>query len=345
MGTVSGRFVAAVVTSLVVTGLAGCSGGGGADGGDGGGSSSRPSGPRLEQALGYLPADSHTVTFTDRAAVAERLGLADAARGDAEADLVDWARAFLAEGYRLHLTTEASAMRTAAFSVLDVEWEAVGSDGTGLPTPKDAVVWRMSDDLDLDAVAADLEDAGLERSGPEERPLFRPDLSAVDDANRYGGRYPMDLSYVVLLPDENLILFGFGADDVLDVIDGKADSLAEAGTFDDLLAQADPEGLEYALLGLDGPCGGGRRAPDGRAVGFLVHPDQPARTLRLFGSADSAQADASHLEQELAGKPVTIGVEGTAVHVDVPFADRITATKTYLGSDGPLACPPVTPGA
>ncbi|TNM37314.1 hypothetical protein FHP29_15840 [Nocardioides albidus] len=336
MGILSGRLVAAVIVSLCAPALGACSSGGDAAGDE---PATEPKGSRLEQALAYLPADSQAVTFTDRAVVAERLDLEDVARDAAEADLDDWAQTFLAEGYRLHLTTDAPAMRTAAFSVLDVEWEAVGSDEAGLPTPKDAVVWRMSDDLDLDAVAADLEDAGLKRSGPDERPLFQPDFSAVDGSNRYGGRYPMELSYVLLLPDEHLMLFGFGADDVLDVIDDKADSLAEAGTFDDILAQAEPEGLEYALLGLDGPCDGARRTPDGRAVGFLIHPDQPARSLRLFGSADSAQADAARLEQELAGKPVTIGVEGTTVHVDVPFADRVTANRTYLGADGPLACP------
>ncbi|MDQ6527279.1 hypothetical protein RB608_26935 [Nocardioides sp. LHD-245] len=331
-----GRMAATAAALLALT-LTGCSG-------DDGAEQARPDGPpgpRIEHALSYLPADSRAVVFTDRAAVADRLDLGDIETGASEADTTRWADAFWAEGYRLAVGVRSTAMRQAAFSELDVEWEALGGpDGGGIGlSARDAHIWRMSEDLDLDAVADDLEDAGLKRSGPDERPVFEPDFGAVDDQNTYGGRYPMELGHLTLVPDEHLILIGLEADAVLDVIDGKADSLASAGTFDELLAHTEPAGLEYALFGVAGPCTRAGRVPEGRSAGLFLRSDQPARTLRLFESAESAQADASQLEEELSGHPVTIGVEDAAVHVDVPFADRITATKSYLGAGGPTACP------
>ncbi|WGX98118.1 hypothetical protein [Nocardioides sp. L-11A] len=281
------------------------------------------------------------MVFTDRAAIADRLDMEQIETGASEADTARWADAFWAEGYRMAVSVRSTAMRKAAFSELDVEWEVLGGpDGGGIGlSARDTHIWRMSEDLDLAAVADDLEDAGLKRSGPDERPVFEPDFSAVDEQNTYGGRYPMELGHLTLVPDEHLILIGLETDAVLDVIDGKADSLARAGTFDELLAHTEPDGLEFALFGVAGPCTRAGRVPDGRAAGLFVHPDQPARTLRLFGSAESAQADAALLERELSGRPTTIGVEDAAVHIDVPFADRVTAAKTYLGTDGPTACP------
>lgn len=334
MGTLSGRLVAAVVVSLVATTLSACSGEGGAAGDE---PASEPTGSRLEQALTYLPADSRAVTFTDRAAVTERLGLTDVTSDGSEADVTGWVRAFVAEGYRLSLSVSPTSMQDAAFSELDVAWSAIGGDGS--MSPGNPSIWRMADDLDLDAVAEDLEDAGLRRSGPEDRPVFEPDIGALDDLDMYDGRYPIELGHLTLLPDEHLILTGFGTDAVLDVVDDKTDSLAEAGTFDGVLAHTETSGVEYALVGLAGPCTSAGRHPDGKGVGFFVHPDQPARSVRLFASTASAQADAGLLEEALAGHPVTIGVDGTAVHVDVPFDARVTADRTYLGADGPLACP------
>lgn len=244
--------------------------------------------------------------------------MTDVTTDGSEADVTGWAKAFIAEGYRLSLGVSPASMRGAAFSELDVAWAAIGGD---------------------------LEDAGLRRSGPDDRPVFEPDLGAVDQLGMYGGRYPIELGHLTLLPDEHLILTGYGTDAVLEVIDGKAESLREAGIFDGLLSQTETAGLEYALVGLAGPCTSAGRHPDGKGVGFFVHPDEPARSVRLFGTTASAKADAGLLEQALAGHPVTIGVTGTAVLVDVPFSDRVTADRTYLGADGPLACPPATPGA
>ena len=281
---------------------------------------------RLEAALEYLPADTTVVTFVDRARIAERHGASED------------------DGYGTELGVWDEAMKDAAFDESDVEWEALGTgDGTL------ARVWKMSDDLDFAKVAADLEDAGYERSGPSSRPTFHADIADADRTGLIGGRYPVQLADLALVPDEELIVTGPQTADVLKVATDDADSLADKGSYDDLLAQADhQDALEYAALGLDVPC-----TPGGLAV--FVPAEQKVRTVRLFdGSAAERDASAdgdrmaTFLDDWTARHDLDIAFEvtadGPAVRIESPFDARRTVTLAFQRFDGPFACP-ATPGA
>ncbi|GAA4091008.1 hypothetical protein GCM10023066_28020 [Nocardioides kongjuensis] len=291
---------------------------------------------RLEEALEYLPADATTVTFVDRAAIAERVG-----DGDPET------------AYGTELSRWSAVMGDAAFDDSDVEWEAV-ANGDGLGR-----VWKMSDDLDFDAVAADLEDAGFERSGSADRPVFEADLADADETGLIGGRYPAaPLLTLALVPDEELIVSGSDVPALLDVVTDDTDSLADAGSFGDLVDEAeDQDGLEYAALTLEPACGGsGRLSPEQAAqqYGGLLHPDAMAlfvtadevSGVRLLPDEKEATADAEGLttyldeRADITGFDADVDVEADdrAVLAEAGPADRRVMAQAWLQADGPFAC-------
>ena len=291
---------------------------------------------RLEEALEYLPADATTVTFVDRAAIADRVG-------DGKPETA----------YGTELARWSAVMGDAAFDDSDVEWEAV-ANGDGLGR-----VWKMSDDLDFDAVAADLEDAGFERSGASDRPVFTADLADADQTGLIGGRYPAaPLLTVALVPDEELIVSGSEVSALLDVVTDDTDSLADAGSFGDLVDEAeDQDGLEYAALTIEPTCGRSPRlSPEQAAQQYegLLSPDG----LALFATADEvtgvrrfaedkeATADARGLTTYLDERA---GITGFDADVDVEAHDRAVLAQAgpddrqvmaqaWLQADGPFAC-------
>lgn len=292
---------------------------------------------RLEESLEYLPSGATTVTFVDRAAVAERVG-----DGDPET------------AYGTELARWTEAMADAAFDDSDVEWEAVATGDGSLGR-----VWKMSDDLDFDAVADDLEDAGFERSGPQDRPTFTADLAAADENGLVGGRYPAVLLSLALVPDEEVIVSGPDVDALLDVVEDDADSLADAGSFGDLLDKSgDQDDLEHAALTLEPSCGAsGRISPEQAAqqYGGLLRP----AGMGLFATADAvtgvrllpdekeAVEDAEGLVTYLDERADTTGFDaeldvrgdGPAVVAEARPADRRTMVQAWLQGDGPFACP------
>jgi hypothetical protein len=286
---------------------------------------------RLEEALEYLPADATTVTFVDRAAVADRVG-------DGEPET----------SYRTQLAELTAAMEDAAFSDADVEWEAIGTSEAGF-----ARIWRMSDDLDFDTVATDLEDAGFERSGTPGRRVFHADPADAQEG-LVGGRYPAPPYDIALVPDERLIVSGTNLADVLGAVTDDADSLADAGTFGDLLGQADhQDDLEYAVLTLDSPCGQEALDDEATGVGLFVPSDETVRAVHVFADDRTARAAADTTRDSLAAwlKSADVGIdpevttEGSAVRVEVGFAERERFAQSFEHLDGPLVCPAATPGA
>lgn len=304
---------------------------------------------RLEKALEYLPAGTRSVQFVDRAKIADRLDLDDLATGASEDDVRRWAEASKDEAYGTELARWLAPMQEAAFSDFDVEWEVIGTGDGGLTR-----IWRMSDDLDFDKVAADLEDAGYERSGSKDRPVFHADIADAEDG-LVGGRYPIPPLDLALVPGEELIVTGTAVDEVLDAVDDDADSLADEGSFGDLLDQADDQGdLEYAALGLDGPCAPADE-PDakGEGIGLFVPSDDDVRVARLFDTDQGAEADAAALEDGLASfgeragtdLDAEITTDGRVVRVETGFDGRRVLAQAYLRQEGPFGCPGLTPGA
>lgn len=322
---------AAAALSLLVAGLTGC---GLLDGSS-----------RVEEAMEYLPEDAVTVTFVDRTAVAKRIGEGD---GDPAAAQD--------EGYGTELTRWVAVMQEAAFSDFDVEWEATatGAD-VGLVR-----VWKLSEDVDFDEVAADLEDAGYERSGDADVATFDIELSEAGDQGTYGGRYPGFLNTLAIVPDERLVLSG-SVDLAVDVAGDDEDSLADAGTFEDLLAQAaDEDSLEFAGLTVEPSCGaGGRLSPEqvaqqleglshpDRGMALFADPDEGVRAVRLFGEDDAAADDAEGLESHLTERAPATGfdvdldvrADGDAVLAEADFGDRRQLAQAWSRVEGPFACP------
>lgn len=282
----------------------------------------------LEESLEYLPAGTTSVTFVDRAEAGEDFGTA----------LTVWDR----------------AMDGAAFHDEDIEWEATGTGDDGL-----ARVWKMSRDLDFDEVADDLLDAGYERSGPKDRPVFHADLQKAGTDGLVGGRYPSQLLDIALVADESVIVTGGDVEAAAKAATDEKDSLADDGGFGDLLDQAgDQDGLAYASVSVQPLCGAGGRTtpaqseqlygdlgtPDGLAL--FARPDDPVRAVRLF-DGDGAEQDEKALGTFLEDSAARTGLDvdfaisrdGHAVRAEAPWADRQPVVAAWARGEGPFACP------
>lgn len=338
-----GRLAVAVSTlSLLASGLAGC---GLLDG-----SSS------VEDALEYLPASATTVLFIDRGAMVERLGIDDLSTGASDDELSELLEAQQEEGYVTLLNAWVRVMQDAAFSDLDVEWEASGtSTDEGRVT-----VWKLDDDVDFDAVADDLVDAGYERGESGGIETFEASIEDADEDGLYDGRYPSELTSLALVPDEHLVLYG-ATELAVDVANDDEDSLSDKGSFADLLDAAPDAGdLEYAGLTIEPLCGVGARITPEQAAELydgIGHPDgglalfadpDAVTAVRLFGEDGDAENDAkglgSYVEDEgaAAGFDADLDIEsdGKAVTAEASFDDRRTMVQAWNRVDGPFACPP-----
>lgn len=279
----------------------------------------QPAGP-LADALATLPASTELVRFVDRTDAAARLGIDDLDALDSPAAVREYEAARMsAEWAFTELGGFAEVMSTrGAFSELDVRWEARGA----LPDAKGRLdgwaVFRLEDEVDLEAVADAMVEAGYTEAELDgRRHLTAP---APDQEGMVDGTYPFGLlDRVTVLPEEHLVVTG-GAGPVLDVLDGKGASLAEDDKLADV-AQPAP-GVEYAELrtaetiDCAAPLAGaekvapetlkgawaalgmaGLRKPEASAL-YVVTSDEegepPVRgvTLLQFGDAATAAADA-----------------------------------------------------
>lgn len=287
---------------------------------------------RVQEALEYLPADATTVVFIDRAATAERLDVDDIETGASEDDLDRWSEAVQDEAFNTQLSRSARDMQDAAFSEFDVEWEALSTSEESFIR-----VWKLQDDTDFDAIADDLEDAGYDRTTKDDAEVFEISFDEADADDLFGGRYPITMSALTVVPDEHLVVFGV-VDEVLGVVTDEDDSLADAGRFDTLLDEApDQDDLEYARLSIDPECG----------IGFFAAADEPLAVVRLFNTDEEATDDenslATYLERSAQdGLDVDFDVQadGTKVVVEADFDDRRALTHAWSGRDGPFACAP-----
>lgn len=345
MTSTLGRLVTvSAVVVLTTSGLSGC---GLLDGSS-----------RIQEALEYLPDDATSVVFVDEAAIAERLEVDDLETGASEDDINRWIEASKEEAYGSELRNWTAVMQDAAFSEFDVEWEATATSEDDLVR-----VTKLHADVDFEAIADDLEDAGYERSKKGDAETFTADLSSADaTTGLIGGRYPSVLLNVALVPDEHLIVTGDIAEG-LDVVGEDKDSLADSGRFDDVLDQApSQDDLEFATMAFDPPCGaalGGRVTPEQaeQALGNLGHPrnigyfaaaDERLKVVRLFRDEEAATDDETGLVTHLDGPAKAAGldveldteVDGSTVVVEADFDDRQPITQAWTRGEGPFACSP-----
>lgn len=325
----------------------------------------QPSGP-LADALAMLPASTELVRFVDAAGTRERLGLDLEALDSPEA----------VKEYDRHLTESAwgfSELRgfaeemstDGAFSELDVEWEARGA----LPNEKGRLdgwaIFRLDEELDLDAVADAMVEAGYQETELDGRRHLTAPPSGR--SNMVAGTYPAGLlDRVTVLPDEHLMITG-GAQPVLDVLDDQSESLAEDGKLAEVVQPA--EGVEYAELrtavtiDCAAPLAGGKDVPEATLRGawealgmaglrkpestalYVVASDEegkpPVRgvTLMQFADQETAKSDAEARATWLANgtdqitrlpmvqlySPIGQVVDGSRVAVEWTHDGRLSA--------------------
>ena len=131
----------------------------------------------------------------------------------------------------------------AAFTALDVERQVTFSVDGGALTK----VWQVDDDVDLEALATDLEDSGFEAEAAGGATTFTADLGLADPTTQLvDGKYPVvSFREVTVVPAEHLVVAG-PADAVLAVLDGDRESLADAGTLDAVTGVARGRGAPVA---------------------------------------------------------------------------------------------------
>lgn len=338
-----------LVLATLTTLLAACSGGGGGGG--------------LQDALDLAPAGAARIDFRDRAGLSERLDIPEDADADAYVDAI-------IDGRRVGGTTELTAyVETMAeggalIDDRDVVWELSGSVEEGGFT-----VYRVEDDVDLDALLDDLVSAGLAESEIVGRRRASGELTeVVDPYNFINDRsYPFFFRDTTIDTDEHLVILGDATEAILETLDGERDSVADAGTFDDLLAGADDAELVSVFTGpfacndrqtddADVPPELAAQLDDlGRPVqvASLVTGEAPDVSARLeFDDEDVAERDLDARRTFLAEgtslltrEPFTerftaeLEVDGTVVSVAVRGDDAATAVQLPY-ADGPLACGP-----
>lgn len=240
----------------------------------------------------------------------------------------------------------------------------LGIEGAGLSG--DDVVWtvsapkaegrmhayKMDEQLDLDGMGDDLVEAGY----------------AEDEIAGHRHFLVEGQAAVVVVPDEHLLFVGRSREVVeaaVEVYEDDADSLTDAGTFDDLLSGTDDP--HHALLVKDPDCDPGlspaRLEASGRTelgtpetMGFFIadHGDEAATSsVLVFGDDDSAATDFEARQAYLAGallertqEPLAdiadwdIERDGRMVRIDYEYAEPGLARAAARRFDGFHACDP-----
>ncbi len=178
----------------------------------------------LDDALHRVPRETLRLSFTDWAAVRRQLDVAGKPTPAAIERLID-------RSYEKGLSASSSIEDAAValqkhygFSPATVTWEAYAQSREGA-----ALVLRLPEDESLDAIADQLDDSGFSRPSSETG-LWRggPDLIGALDAS-----ITPELQYVVLLPDEHLVVTSDSPDyarRTAEVARGDRASLADLGS-------------------------------------------------------------------------------------------------------------------
>lgn len=225
MRCVRRRWLGVLAASLAATVVSGC----GAFGGE----------TRIEEALALVPADAGIVFFTDQSAAEERLGFEGLTSQSDQADIDAYEEAFIEESpwSATRLQRDLMEAEEWGWDALDVEW-SVDTLGTQ--------IYRMRDDLDMEVIADSFRERGYDESEEDGRLRFTP--GADSDL----AEMPIFVA-VVLVPDDHLLLSGSEVDEVIELLSGEAESLADVDAVGDLLE--DTEGVEFgSVMGPDASC-------------------------------------------------------------------------------------------
>ena len=132
--------------------------------------------------------------------------------------------------------------------VPEVEWAATVFGEASVQ------IYRMSDDLDLDTVADDLQDRGFtEEEATDGSTRLSIDLEELDE----GSVLPSTLYDVTLVPDEHLLVTGPDADVVLSTVAGDTDPVGATDGVDEVTPDDAELGLVTTSTGCEQQFGAG----------------------------------------------------------------------------------------
>jgi hypothetical protein len=153
----------------------------------------------LEQASSYAPGDAERLSWTDWAAVRDRVGVHLDGSSSAAA-----LQAFLTKGYDKDLTSTSALVQSApllqtrfGFSPASVDWELFSQSTQGA-----VVIMRMPDSTDFDAIGDRLERAGFTRPKSEDGVW----LGGEELLPEIGADLTPELQYVALDRQDHLVL-------------------------------------------------------------------------------------------------------------------------------------------
>ena len=262
-------------------------------------------------ALDAVPSGADYIHYVDAEQMRERLKIDAKDAKASEAGLEDYVEELVDAPVATELDTYAVPMKDAAFSSLDVIWEVSAATDDALYR-----AWRISDDVDLEEVADDMEEAGFERDEIGGHPHLSVDPATASANGLVGDRYPaITLLDTVLIPDEHLILSSGDVETLVDVADGEQDSMSDSDAADDLADGQDDIEFAYLAFADETVCTGGlgqEVTPEGQAAfeanglgtpeasgSFLSGSDPNTQTVLLFDNEDDAKEDAEAREDYL----------------------------------------------
>ncbi len=293
---------------------------------------------RIDAALATMPDDVQIASFTDWRAA--RDNIADVSSDSTVHERADFFDAAYERDFStlsLLATYEDAMTRTYGWSVLDLEWEMYGQGREGA-----VAVLKVPDGFDYAEADATLTELGYPEPGDDGVRAGGPDLMAAIEP----GLTPQ-LGYLVLLPDEHLIIASDNAAYAAwtaTIAEGDADSLYDS---DDVTAMSDVLGESaVATVVSIGPracivSGFGDAAPAERKLARQrisdvggINPltvqalatDTRGRLAVVMGFESSDQADQDVIaRQELA--------TGEAPDQGGTFEERFTVTKAEVADE------------
>ena len=285
-------------------------------------------GGSTRDAFAYFPADATSVTFSDQVGTEERLGVQDIASDSSDAEFEEYLVQLSENPWAGNaFTTYLQTMRKegAAFTSLDVVWSAeVRGETDGDPSGSYAQLFGMDPDLDLDAVADAMVEAGFDEVEVDGARGVTSAPGAADPLTGFIGPYPVGAGDLVMLPEEHLMISGPDAEWILDVVNGDADSLADEDDISDLLQDED---VEYVAISRGAGACTSALSPD--TLGGRVTPETVEALMQDLEDADLGTADATAAFVARDGDDVTLLARLLFDDADQASDDR-DARETYL---------------
>lgn len=263
--------------------------------------------PALESALGSVPADVLSASFTDWQAVRATLGSPHEPSPQQRAALLDAAFDEDLSSASVLSASQQVMDETYGWSVWDTRWELLGQGRDGA-----TVVVRLDDDVQIEAVADTLTELGYPRpaTGARSGGVWAGGVDLVSELD--AGLTPL-LAHVALLEDQQLVVLS----DTADYAGAVVDSIASGETFG-----ADPDVAATSLPLYGGVLAVLHRTPQNCAVTSYAD----ASTLDARDAAAAADGAGGLTAHRSLGFGLTVDGDERRLEVAMRFPDAAVAT-------------------